>query len=747
MESKGIVIYRLLLIAVAVWALGACRDEYGPDSFEPQLYVGAATDITRTEVTLTGRVVRQGNTPMPQLRFLYGTSQGPDLASPVVEADGEGSVSVRLTGLEPGTFYSFCLQGDNGRVVLSSDTAAFTTLPAEIPVLYVDTVADVTRMEATLTGGVRKEAETAMPEGLRFVYGTQQDDTMGLAMPVPEVDSTGHVSVRLTGLEPGTSYRFCLQGDNGSVVLSSDTVTFTTLPEDIPVLYVDAVADVTRKEATLTGGVRKEAETAMPEGLRFVYGAQQEGTMSLAVPVPEADSAGHVSVRLTGLDPGTSYRFCLQGDNGSVVLSSDTVVFTTLPERLPVVGPPSLLGVGPLSAVLTYEITDEGTERVTESGCYVSNLATGRTVKHQVSSVSSVCRLHISGLESGLAYSIQPYAVSSVGEARGEKLEITTADAFVWTEPGGLDELAGEEDLFQFTSLTFAGPMNGDDLRQLRRLAGREPDGTDSGGRLTRLDLTDADIVSGGGSYDNAHYAADNVVGQGLFAGCDRLEEVVLPASVRVIEKDAFLDCSSLVRLDIPAGAVQVAPSDGCSQLAGIGVSELNAAYFSEDGVLFTADLSELVWFPMGRDGDYVLPSSVTLVGDYAFRGSRVTKLTLPDGLKSLGQGVFYGSRVEEVVMPASLGTLPAATFQGCGSLRTVRLGSGTGLVSDYAFDGCPLEHLYVEAVYPPVCNSHAFTTSYEGLFAGCVLHVPQQALEMYRAHPSWGKFEHIVGM
>ena len=139
------------------------------------------------------------------------------------------------------------------------------------------------------------------------------------------------------------------------------------------------------------------------------------------------------------------------------------------------------------------------------------------------------------------------------------------------------------------------------------------------------------------------------------------------------------------------------------------------------------------------------MPASVTSLGDYAFQGCHITRFTLPEGLKELGQNVFYGSTVEEVVTPASLRTIPTGTFQGCRQLTTVRLGSGTELVSDYAFGNCPLEHLYVEAVYPPVCNPDAFSTSQGNLFRTCTLHVPANSMDRYKAHPSWGQFEHIM--
>ena len=633
---------KLITIFTVLLVLAACSEKDKPDNFEPQLHIGEVKDITRTEATVTGNIIVFGNTPLPELTFVYTPGNGTSLSTPAVTPDADGHVSARLTGLKAGTPYSVCLQADNGRVTLASDTLNFVTQPEEIPQLHVSPATDITRTEAVLTGSVMKEEETPMPD-LRFVY-LRRGDT-----------------------EP-------------------------------------------------------------------------------AIQAVEPDEENRVSVRLTGLKAGTSYDFFLQGLHKDTILSSDTLTFTTLPDEIPTMGQSALLSLGPVSAIVSYEILSEGSEKVTESGCYVRLLPSGQPQKIPASATTftGTIQQHISGLERNSTYQIQPYATSKVGETKGTALEFTTSDAVIWEEPGGLSALLGE-DLFRFTTLSFAGPMNGDDLRLLRQMMGRNADGSATNGQLSHVDLTDADIVSGGESYDNAHYSKDNVVGQGLFAGCDRLEEVVLPNSATVIEKDAFLNCSSLTRLDLPLYTEEVTPSDGCTRLTGISIPATNTHYQSIDGVLFNADASEIVWFPMGKSGDYTLPSSITSIGDYAFSRCHITKFTFPEGFKELGQGAFYGSEVEEVVTPSTLRLIPTAAFQSCPQLKTVRLGSGTELISDYAFDGCPLEHIYIEANYPPVCNANAFSTSYTALFSECTLHVPAGRTGMYKADATWGQFEHIT--
>ena len=82
-----------------------------------------------------------------------------------------------------------------------------------------------------------------------------------------------------------------------------------------------------------------------------------------------------------------------------------------------------------------------------------------------------------------------------------------------------------------------------------------------------------------------------------------------------------------------------------------------------------------------------------------------------------------------------------------CSRLKEVRLGAGTELVAEYAFDGCPLEDLYVTSVFPPVCYSNAFGQTADDLFEQCTLHVPSSSLDFYRFDDVWGRFDKIIGI
>lgn len=516
-----------------------------------------------------------------------------------------------------------------------------------------------------------------------------------------------------------------------------------------PHLQTLPATDITRTEATISGRCQTDNGADLPQ-LWFRYGADESmGERSEALDAAD----GSVSMRLRNLTAGTTYYYMLQGSNGTAVLSGETLNFTTLPNLQPTIGDVKVLSSSPMSVIVGYRIADDGGDEIAESGCRISRqdgaAMSGGEKKTTIMQAGTVgadgfYRLRIGNLQPSTAYTICPFAKNRNGEAVGEPLSFTTPTAVVLDEAGMLSVVIGD-DIYKYTTISIAGPLNGDDLRTLRHMAGRGIDGRATNGRLADIDISGARIVAGGGVYDAAHYSEDDVVGVGLFAACNNLKNIKLPMDVVRIEKDAFLNCSSLRSIVIPATVSSIVPSAGCTSLEEISVSGANTSYTSSDGVLLSGDAKSILWFPMGKRGDYALPATVTAVGPYAFRECSIEKFVFPAGLTKIGECAFYNSKVKEVVLPSTLKLLPTGVFQKCADLKTVRLGNDVELLSDYVFDGCPLTDLYITAPLPPVCSSNTFATTGADFVKTCRLHVPKGRKKYYRANAKWNFFDNIV--
>lgn len=529
-----------------------------------------------------------------------------------------------------------------------------------------------------------------------------------------------------------------------------------------PQLQTLEAIDITRNEATMVGQCHTTGSTEMPQ-LWFCYGDDPSMSQKTAVLTPADNNGGKpdgtVVYRLNQLTPSTTYYYKLQGGSGNVVLSGEQLSFTTQPNAKPTAGEVTVLGISPLSAIVSYSISETGGDPITESGCYLSRQDGGTMGDATTSTGSSntiklvqtgdaddngMFRLHIGGLQPEVAYSIRPFAANKNGEDVGEAVSFVTTSTSIINVAGQLTELVGN-DKYSFTTLSIAGILNGDDLRTLRDMAGCDNEGKVTAGQLADIDLSGAQIAEGGKAYAEGHFTQTNVVGKAMLASCEKLKRIVLPLQTTKIEADAFRNCYSLHTIEVPTLVESIETSAGCTALSEINVQAGNSHYCSKDGVLLSGDGKDILWFPMGKRGEYTLPATVTTVGDYAFRNCQIETFHFADGLTSIGKYAFYNSSVKEVSLPSTVKQIPTGLFQKCADLTTVHLGKNTEMLGDYVFDGCPITNLYISAPTPPYCSNNTFASSGNNIFSTCRVHVPKNRRIYYRGDMIWAQFKRIV--
>lgn len=522
-----------------------------------------------------------------------------------------------------------------------------------------------------------------------------------------------------------------------------------------PQLQTLEAIDITRNEATMVGQCHTTGSTETPQ-LWFCYGDDPSMSQKTAVLTPADNNGGKpdgtVVYRLNQLTPSTTYYYKLLGGSGNIVLSGEQLSFTTQPNAKPTTGEVTVLGISPLSAIVSYSISETGGDPITESGCYLSrqdggamgDATTIKLVQTGDADENGMFRLRIGGLQPEVAYSIRPFAANKNGEDVGEAVSFVTTSTSIINDAGQLTELVGD-DKYRFTTLSIAGFLNGDDLRTLRDMAGCDNEGKATAGQLSDIDLSGAQIAEGGKAYAEGHFTQTNVVGKAMLASCEKLKRIVLPLQTTKIEADAFRNCSSLHTIEVPTLVESIETSAGCTALTEINVQAGNSHYSSKDGVLLSGDGKDILWFPMGKEGEYTLPSTVTTVGDYAFRNCRIETFHFADGLTSIGKYAFYNSSVKEVSLPSTVKQIPTGLFQKCADLTTVHLGKNTEMLGDYVFDGCPITNLYISAPTPPYCSNNTFASSGNNIFSTCRVHVPKNRRIYYRGDMIWAQFKRIV--
>jgi hypothetical protein len=81
-----------------------------------------------------------------------------------------------------------------------------------------------------------------------------------------------------------------------------------------------------------------------------------------------------------------------------------------------------------------------------------------------------------------------------------------------------------------------------------------------------------------------------------------------------------------------------------CSGLTDYIVHPDNPVFASLDGVLFNKDKTVLILCPEARQGDYVVPASVTKIEERAFYVcAGLTSVTVPASVVEIGEEAFCG--------------------------------------------------------------------------------------------------------
>ena len=156
---------------------------------------------------------------------------------------------------------------------------------------------------------------------------------------------------------------------------------------------------------------------------------------------------------------------------------------------------------------------------------------------------------------------------------------------------------------------------------------------------------------------------------------CPELTSVVLPNSLDDTSWYLiwFQSSSKLTKVTLSARTEEFTAND-VLPLIDVTVPADNPRYTDVNGIVFSKDLTEFVYFPAGRnDSAYAIPNTVTKIADYAFYGSKLSSITIPESVTAIGYDAFGKcENLASIAIPASVTEIMEGAFDELGGLKDI---------------------------------------------------------------------------
>ena len=656
------------------------------------------TGKTGMSVSLAVDLLDDGGSEMPVSGFCWteDVNSTPTINDNVQNFSFQNeTLSGTITGLAPHTSYRICAYATNSMGTGYSESIIVTTENMYVPKLG-DIVQDSSENLSVTISSEILDAGNGEVSRIGFCWSAENKlpDTNQKVVDLTEQLGSSKFSATIDGFSFSTAYYIRAFAVNEMGTGYSQVFTFQTVDPAAPTLEAIELKDSTDVSITVASKVLGVG-TSQVKGIGFCWSTEnQEPTINDAsVDLTEQMDEATFSTVIDELKPGTTYYICAYAVNEEGVGYSETFVHQTRQLPVPVLSEVKVTDCTGSSITVNAQVLEDYSTEIEGLGFCWSTESQEPTINHRAVNLndqigSSTFGTTIHELAPNTTYYIRAYAINGQGVGYSETvtcktledvlIQGTEGEAYV-AEAGGLSKFVDDTNKYNITKLKVSGYLNGDDIRLLREMAGRDYSGNETEGKLVDLDMTDA-VIMDGGYYFSGYTCKKHEIGEGFFSDT-KLKNIILPVTIKSIGRFPFSGCHSLTSIIIPEGVTcigQYAFSQ-CSSLTSIvlpsGIREISFGAFYECSSLTSIKI----------------PDGVTTIGGSAFvRCSSLTDIKIPDGVTCIGESAFQQcSSLTSIVLPSGIREISFATFQQCSSLADIKIPDGVTSIGNDAFCAC----------------------------------------------------------
>ena len=191
---------------------------------------------------------------------------------------------------------------------------------------------------------------------------------------------------------------------------------------------------------------------------------------------------------------------------------------------------------------------------------------------------------------------------------------------------------------------------------------------------------------------------------KGAIHDLSKMTALELPSGLTTMKAGAIYSNSNLTSIEIPATVTTIEGNPfvyanyesstvrcyDSSKLTSISIATGNSSYVVDDGILYSSDKTELVYYPSNKTAStFAIPGTVTTIGEAAFAGNtKLTQVNFNAGLTTIGDYAFAKlSNNKTVIIPASVTSIGKCSFYANYKLETLTITGGNSYtIGNYAF-------------------------------------------------------------
>lgn len=176
------------------------------------------------------------------------------------------------------------------------------------------------------------------------------------------------------------------------------------------------------------------------------------------------------------------------------------------------------------------------------------------------------------------------------------------------------------------------------------------------------------------------------------FKDCVRLEEIDL-SNVSIISNLAFENCESIKEITLSEKLCNLSSTAflGCKKIEKVNVLDGNEKYVSIDGVLYSKDLTELLYYPSGRKEKVykVIDEAKTIVIN-AFSNCQFLEDVDLNNVSNIKTKAFENAiGIKNVKLNKYIKLIDFDTFKGCTNLVSIDIPENVITIGSNAFKDC----------------------------------------------------------